>query len=140
MQVEVLPNPRGTPKVPVCGVLNSASGMTSLVVGRNRVVGNLTIKNLTRWYPATKFNIVLLLVVGNSLLHDGSETLDQTLDRPCSSITQGTNGVALDLLGELKISSISLTVAWPETNLSIIFCNHVVPSLHGVHWPQDSCL
>jgi len=52
----------------------------------------------------------LLPVFADTLLQLGSEVADQTLDGPGESLTQGTDGVALDLLGQL-LEHVDLTLA-----------------------------
>ena len=65
---------------------------------------------------------------------------DQALDRPRRRIAQGADGVAFDLQVTSSSMSISSSVGSPSTMRAIIRHSQPVPSRHGVHWPQLSCL
>lgn len=87
-----------------------------------------------------------------------TEMPHQTLDGPSGGITQSADGVTLNLFAvsissaqavksgssftHVNSSNMSISLSWarPSTILSIMFIIHVVPSRHGVHCPQLSCL
>ncbi|WPK23735.1 hypothetical protein PUMCH_000980 [Australozyma saopauloensis] len=63
----------------------------------------MTIHDLTLLDPTSwRRSLVVLLVLVDSVHHDWSEGLNQTLDWPSSGITQGTNSVALNFLCQLE--------------------------------------
>jgi hypothetical protein len=71
----------------------------------------------------------------------GAEVADQALDRPGGGVAEGADRVAFDLLGVTSSSmSISDISASPVTMRSMTRHIQPVPSRHGVHWPQLSCL
>jgi hypothetical protein len=68
------------------------------------------------------------------------EMADQALDRPGRRVAERADGVAFDLLGDVEQHVDLLFSASPFTMRSITRHIQPVPSRHGVHWPQLSCL
>ena len=121
------------------------------------------------WCPSARsgFTPVLLRPPSDPLFKLGPEMSDETLQRPREGFTQccarnqlPTPSVVQDgerggegwesylpqivcpstcLVNSCSIS-ISLSRAIPASNLFMICSVHLLPSLHGVHCPQLSCL
>ena len=81
------------------------------------------------------------LVGGDPLFHHRPEMPDQALDRPGRGIAQRADRVAFDLPRHLvqRVDLLELGAALAPCGPSPAIIQPV-PSRHGVHWPQLSCL
>ena len=70
----------------------------------------------------------------------GAEVPQQALHRPGSAVAKGANGVTFDLLGHLH-QHVDLALLRAALAMRVS-TRHIqpMPSRHGVHWPQLSCL
>ena len=77
----------------------------------------------------------------DALFDLGAEMPDQALDRPGRRVAQRADGVAFDLLGDF-LQQVDLSHLRPRPSTMRSITRHIqpVPSRHGVHWPQLSCL
>ena len=80
------------------------------------------------------------LIGGDALFHQRPEMPDQALDRPGRRIAQGADRVTFDLPRHLFERVDLGDLARPSTMRVITRIIQPVPSRHGVHWPQLSCL
>ena len=72
---------------------------------------------------------------------DGAEVLDQALHGPGGGFAERADGVAFDLLGDVPAACRSRRATiWPRSMRCRMRHSQPVPSRHGVHWPQLSCL
>ena len=78
---------------------------------------------------------------GDALFHHRPEMPDQALDRPGRGVAQRADRVALDLPRHLlqRVDFVDGS-ARPSTMRFITRIIQPVPSRHGVHWPQLSCM
>ncbi len=80
------------------------------------------------------------LVGVDALFHHRAEVPDQALDRPGRRIAERADRVALDLARHL-LEHVDLRELGPALDHPVITrIIQPVPSRHGVHWPQLSCL
>jgi len=69
-----------------------------------------------------------------------TEMRDQALDRPRRGVAERADGVPSTCF--VTSSSMSISRLWARPSAMRVSTRHIqpVPSRHGVHWPQLSCL
>lgn len=124
----------------------------------SQIIGDGDIRiGLALQHPAKQNWPIGCSELANSFLHFWSKVPHESLDWPGGSVSQCANCTAFYLFPggnvlELSLArqkgthvnsrsiSISRSCPLPTTKRSIMFIIQVVPSRHGVHCPQDSCL